>query len=185
MDHFVTPAIRSTLGICRWRWESAFSPVELVFCLSAYSSRRRSASAKPGRIVSSLSAGGAALLAVASAASSFSQSPTAMEASVRGGKFCLDLRVGRIIDRNHIEHAHWWRRVSAGIPRVFYSPSISAETESAVRDDRPLTTDTCLGPLTSGIYFRQCRRTRCRGVAVAWSLVVTINSRRLKFSSAV
>src|SRR5437867_12486557 len=30
MDHFVTPAIRSTLGICRWRWESAFSPVDLV-----------------------------------------------------------------------------------------------------------------------------------------------------------
>src|SRR6266478_4845079 len=30
MDHFVTPAIRSTLGICRWRWESAFLPVDLV-----------------------------------------------------------------------------------------------------------------------------------------------------------
>src|SRR5438876_6408269 len=150
MDHFVTPAIRSTLGICRWRWESAFSPVDLVlyfwsrrtgFLFIGLSSRRRSASAKPGRIVSSLSAGGAALLAVASAASSFSRSPAAMEASVRGGKFCLDLRVGRIIDRNHIERAHWWRRISAGVPRVFYSPSISAETESAVRDDRPLTPD--------------------------------------------
>jgi len=106
---------------------------ELDFCLSAYSSRRRSAAAKPGRIVSRLSAGGTALLAVASAASSFSRSPTAMGTSVRGGKFCLDLRIGRIIDRSLIERARWRRRISAGVPRLFYSPPISPETESAVR----------------------------------------------------
>ena len=34
-------------------------------------------------------------------------------------------------------------------------------------------------------YFRQWRKTRCREVAVAWSLVVTINSRRRRVSSAV
>jgi hypothetical protein len=56
-----------------------------------------------------------------------------MGTSVRRGKFCLDLRVGRIIDRNHIERAHWWRRISARVPRLFYSPPISPETESAVR----------------------------------------------------
>ena len=118
---------------CQPTWFCVPGRGELDFCLSAYSSRRRSAPAKPGRIVSRLSAGGAALLAVASAASSFSWSPSAMGTSVRRGKLCLDLRVGRIIDRNHIERAHWWRRISARVPRLFYSPPISPETESAVR----------------------------------------------------
>ena len=86
-------------------WIYFFGDGELDFCLSTDFSRGRSASRKPGRIVSGLPPSSATLLAIASTTRSFGRTRAPVGPGIRGKEFCLDLWTGRVADRGDVKSA--------------------------------------------------------------------------------
>jgi protein-S-isoprenylcysteine O-methyltransferase Ste14 len=78
-----------------------------------------SASAKPRRIVSRLLRCSPALLAIAHVARAGGESRSAMGSGFRGGEFCLDLRIGGVVNCSYVESLDRTDRVSARICRAF------------------------------------------------------------------